>query len=211
MTPEWSIPHAAHICPVSEGLPSLGVTDEPLSDRELDVLRYLPTILTTGEIGAELHMSINAVKCMKSIYRKLGASRRREAVTHALRTGVEGLANNGASPTEVDASESINIAAHLTIDSLSATTLSDEWIIITAYAESIEGGGFKGQIGEAVVKISGGTAYGVQITVPAHTFPENPAPPASGVYKIYVVLTHRNLGKTSNIFAVVEGPILRIQ
>ena len=54
---------------------------EPLSDRERDVLRLLPTLLRTPEIAGELFVSINTVKShVKSIYRKLGVSTRRDAV-----------------------------------------------------------------------------------------------------------------------------------
>jgi LuxR family maltose regulon positive regulatory protein len=55
-----------------------------LSRREVEVLSYLPTMLTAGEIATELHVSVNTVKThMKSIYGKLGVSRRRDAVTRA--------------------------------------------------------------------------------------------------------------------------------
>lgn len=55
-----------------------------LTEREEEVLRYLPTMLTVGEIAAELYVSVNTVKAhVRSIYRKLGASRRREAVVRA--------------------------------------------------------------------------------------------------------------------------------
>jgi LuxR family maltose regulon positive regulatory protein len=57
---------------------------EELSAREMEVLRYLPTMLNASEIAGELHVSINTVKAhLRSIYRKLGASRRREAVVRA--------------------------------------------------------------------------------------------------------------------------------
>jgi LuxR family transcriptional regulator, maltose regulon positive regulatory protein len=60
-----------------------------LSERELDVLRYLPTMLTAGEIAVDLHVSVNTVKAhMRSIYRKLDASRRREAVVRARERGI---------------------------------------------------------------------------------------------------------------------------
>jgi LuxR family maltose regulon positive regulatory protein len=60
-----------------------------LSLRERDVLRYLPTVLTAGEIAGNLNISINTVKAhMRSIYRKLGAARRREAVVQARRLGL---------------------------------------------------------------------------------------------------------------------------
>jgi LuxR family maltose regulon positive regulatory protein len=54
---------------------------EPLSDRERDVLRLLPTLLSSAEMAAELFISVNTVKThTKSIYRKLGVTSRREAV-----------------------------------------------------------------------------------------------------------------------------------
>ena len=54
---------------------------EPLSQRELEVLRYLPTMLSNSEIAGELFVSVNTVKShVKSIYRKLGAVRRQDAV-----------------------------------------------------------------------------------------------------------------------------------
>ena len=54
---------------------------EPLSDRERDVLRLLPTLLRTPDIAGELFVSVNTVKThVKSIYRKLDVSSRRDAV-----------------------------------------------------------------------------------------------------------------------------------
>jgi LuxR family maltose regulon positive regulatory protein len=54
---------------------------DPLSDREAIVLGYLPTMLSNQEIAGELFVSVNTVKThLKSIYRKLGVSSRREAV-----------------------------------------------------------------------------------------------------------------------------------
>jgi LuxR family maltose regulon positive regulatory protein len=65
------------------------VRPERLTERELDVVRYLPTMLTVGEIALALHVTISTVKAhMKSIYRKLNASRRREAVDRAYELGV---------------------------------------------------------------------------------------------------------------------------
>jgi LuxR family maltose regulon positive regulatory protein len=57
---------------------------EPLSDREREVLHYLPTIMSNADIAAELFVSVNTVKThVKSIYRKLGAKRRHDAVRRA--------------------------------------------------------------------------------------------------------------------------------
>jgi LuxR family maltose regulon positive regulatory protein len=57
---------------------------EPLSERERAVLRYLPTMMSNVEIAAELFVTSNTVKThLKSIYRKLGVARRRDAVERA--------------------------------------------------------------------------------------------------------------------------------
>jgi DNA-binding CsgD family transcriptional regulator len=60
-----------------------------LSQRELEVLRYAPSELSAAEIGTELFVSVNTVKAhLRSIYRKLGVSRRRDAVIVARRRGL---------------------------------------------------------------------------------------------------------------------------
>jgi LuxR family transcriptional regulator, maltose regulon positive regulatory protein len=59
------------------------VTDE-LTAREEAVLHLLPSGLSATEIGSELGVSRDTIKThTKSIYRKLGASSRREAVARA--------------------------------------------------------------------------------------------------------------------------------
>jgi len=57
---------------------------EPLSERELDVLRLLAGDLDGPDIAAELVVSLNTVRShTKSIYAKLGVNSRREAVRRA--------------------------------------------------------------------------------------------------------------------------------
>jgi LuxR family transcriptional regulator, maltose regulon positive regulatory protein len=57
---------------------------EPLSERELDVLRLLATDLTGPEIARELVVSLSTVRShTKAIYAKLGVNGRRSAVTRA--------------------------------------------------------------------------------------------------------------------------------
>jgi len=57
---------------------------EQLSSREQDVLRHVGEMLNTADIAAEMYISVNTVKThLKSIFRKLGASDRREAVRRA--------------------------------------------------------------------------------------------------------------------------------
>ena len=54
---------------------------EPLSERELTVLRFLPTMMSNAEIASEMFVSVNTVKThLKHIYRKLDVSERRDAV-----------------------------------------------------------------------------------------------------------------------------------
>lgn len=57
---------------------------EPLTERERDVLRFLPSRLTVREISDELYVSVNTLKFhLKVIYRKLGVSSRAEAAEMA--------------------------------------------------------------------------------------------------------------------------------
>lgn len=65
------------------------VPDEGLTGRELTVLRMLASNRTKREIAAELHLSFNTIHShTKSIYRKLGASTREQAVARALAEGL---------------------------------------------------------------------------------------------------------------------------
>ncbi|HSG14747.1 MAG TPA: LuxR C-terminal-related transcriptional regulator [Anaerolineae bacterium] len=57
---------------------------DPLSEREMDVLRLLPTHLTSTEIAGELNISANTARFhIKNIYSKLSAHNRAEAVAQA--------------------------------------------------------------------------------------------------------------------------------
>jgi LuxR family maltose regulon positive regulatory protein len=61
----------------------------PLSERELMVLRLLPTPLSTREMSRELSVSVTTIRSqVQSIYRKLHASTRDEAVTRARDLGL---------------------------------------------------------------------------------------------------------------------------
>ena len=54
---------------------------EPLTEREIDVLRLLQSSLSLSEIARELFISPNTVKThAKAVYRKLGVGSRNEAV-----------------------------------------------------------------------------------------------------------------------------------
>ncbi len=63
--------------------------DEPLTDSETRVLRYLPTHLTTHEIANELGVSVNTVATHRShLYAKLAAHSRHDAVARARALGL---------------------------------------------------------------------------------------------------------------------------
>jgi len=62
---------------------------DPLSDRELDVLRLLRSDLSGPDIARELTVSLNTLRThTKRIYTKLGVTSRREAVTRADELGL---------------------------------------------------------------------------------------------------------------------------
>nr|WP_232842339.1 LuxR C-terminal-related transcriptional regulator [Terrimesophilobacter mesophilus] len=64
---------------------------ESLSEREKDIAQHLHLDKTLGEIAAELYISTNTVKThVRSIYRKLEASNRKEAVRRTRELGLTG-------------------------------------------------------------------------------------------------------------------------
>lgn len=89
----WGTAHEALVVALL-ALPELEESAEPtlvgaLSPRELDVLRHMRTRMTADEIAAALYVSVNTVKThQRAIYRKLGASGRRDALRIALASGI---------------------------------------------------------------------------------------------------------------------------
>jgi LuxR family maltose regulon positive regulatory protein len=93
MAARWPAPLSAAPAPAvpasavpAWAMPGSGHRDlaDPLTQRELTILRLLSTNLSTVEIAGELCLSANTVKThLAAIYRKLSASRRREAVVRA--------------------------------------------------------------------------------------------------------------------------------
>lgn len=58
---------------------------EALSERELVVLRYMPTSMPYAEVASELFVSVNTVKThVRHVYRKLDVDSRRDAVARAI-------------------------------------------------------------------------------------------------------------------------------
>jgi LuxR family maltose regulon positive regulatory protein len=62
---------------------------DPLTERELEVLRLLPTNLTTPEIAEEMMIGVNTVRThIKNIYSKLNVHKRSEAANRAHKLGL---------------------------------------------------------------------------------------------------------------------------
>jgi LuxR family maltose regulon positive regulatory protein len=71
------------------GRPRVVSLAEPLTEREVAVLRLLGSSLSLREIGQELYVSANTVKThTQAIYRKLGVSTRHDAVEQGKQLGL---------------------------------------------------------------------------------------------------------------------------
>ena len=76
----WPSSTTTSAAPASSAEPLL----EPLSDRELAVLRFLPTMMSNADIASEMFVSVNTVKThLKHVYRKLDVADRRDAIRRA--------------------------------------------------------------------------------------------------------------------------------
>jgi LuxR family maltose regulon positive regulatory protein len=89
--------HAAHLKTLLDHLgggasaEAPGELAEPLSERELAVLRFLPTNLSAADIGSELFLSVHTVKThMRKLYAKLDVHTRAEAVQRGRALGLLG-------------------------------------------------------------------------------------------------------------------------
>lgn len=72
---------------------------DPLTKREREVLAHLADLLTTEEIADVMFVSVNTVRShVRSVLRKLGASRRNEAVRRAWELGLLVPPEHGPSP-----------------------------------------------------------------------------------------------------------------
>jgi LuxR family maltose regulon positive regulatory protein len=70
------------------GRPKVVSLADPLTEREVAVLRLLQGTLSLREIGQELHLSANTIKThAQAIYRKLGVSTRHDAVARGREVG----------------------------------------------------------------------------------------------------------------------------
>jgi LuxR family transcriptional regulator, maltose regulon positive regulatory protein len=96
----WGTAHqafiAARTAPQVQDQPHHTRSYWDLTVRELEVLAYMRSMMTAAEMAEALYVSVNTVKThQRSIYRKLGASGRREALTIAVERGMfEGTASS---------------------------------------------------------------------------------------------------------------------
>jgi LuxR family maltose regulon positive regulatory protein len=89
--PSHRTAHPAHLKRLVGGTAPPQELAEPLSDRELAVLRFLPTNLSAAEIGSELFLSVHTVKThMRKLYAKLDVHTRAEAVAKGRELGLLG-------------------------------------------------------------------------------------------------------------------------
>jgi LuxR family maltose regulon positive regulatory protein len=66
-----------------------GGLPDPLTDRELEILSYLPSRMTNTELARQCYVSVNTIKThMGHIYRKLDAANRNEAISRARTLGL---------------------------------------------------------------------------------------------------------------------------
>ena len=83
---DGTVPATTPVEPATRPRPGLV---EPLSERELDVLRLLATDLDGPDIARRLFVSVNTMRThTKSIYAKLGVNSRRAAVRRAEELGL---------------------------------------------------------------------------------------------------------------------------
>ena len=82
----------ARLSPIERRLaarPRRAASAEPLTAREVAVLRLLSGTLSLREIGEQLYLSQNTIKThARAIYRKLGVSTRHDAITRAKDAGI---------------------------------------------------------------------------------------------------------------------------
>ena len=84
IAPDYSRQLLAALGPAPAGPPAKQPLIEPLSDRELEVLRLLGSDLSGPEIAGALMVSLNTMNThTKNIYAKLGVNNRRAAVRRA--------------------------------------------------------------------------------------------------------------------------------
>jgi DNA-binding NarL/FixJ family response regulator len=89
VSPQITVRLLRHFATANATAPAAESTTEPLTDRELDVVRATARGLTNTEIGAELYLSLSTVKThLAAVQAKIGARNRVEVAAWAWRTGL---------------------------------------------------------------------------------------------------------------------------
>ena len=87
--------------------------DSDLTERELEVLRYLAEGLSKREIGKELFLSFNTIHShTKSIYQKLRVSSRQDAIARAQELGAFQLRRRSDYDRSLDLSVVVDLHPH---------------------------------------------------------------------------------------------------
>jgi NarL family two-component system response regulator LiaR len=73
---------------LQESVPRLDQESEPLSEREIDIIKLAAKGLTNKDIAENLHLSYRTIEGhMRDVFNKLGVGSRTEAVLHGLKMG----------------------------------------------------------------------------------------------------------------------------
>jgi DNA-binding NarL/FixJ family response regulator len=89
VSPQITVRLLRHFATANATAPAAHATTEPLTERELDVVRATARGLTNTEIGAELYLSLSTVKThLAAVQAKIGARNRVEVAAWAWRTGL---------------------------------------------------------------------------------------------------------------------------
>ncbi|MCE3555456.1 LuxR C-terminal-related transcriptional regulator [Pseudonocardia sp. RS11V-5] len=88
-TPEFALDLLGRMVASPQEAGGVSALVEPPTERERTVLQYLSSSLSNAEIAAELYVSVSTVKTHeRALYRKLGATGRRDAVRRARLLGL---------------------------------------------------------------------------------------------------------------------------
>lgn len=89
IAPDYTRQLLAAFSPAGQDQPGQSASIEPLSEREIEVLKHIAEGLTNQEIAGRLYLSLHTVKVhARNIYGKLGVNNRTQAVARARDEGI---------------------------------------------------------------------------------------------------------------------------